>query len=300
MPVHADLQPFLEEMKGGPPLSQIPIELLRDGSRLPRAEGAEMAEVTDRVLAGVPVRIYRPRAGAVLPVLVYFHGGGFVVGDLDTHDGGCRNLAAGADCLVVAVHYRLAPEHRFPAATDDCTAVARWVLQHAGEIGGDPGRVAVGGDSAGGNLAAVAALRLRDEGAAPLAGQLLVYPMSHMASPVEGSMVSNGDGYFLRTPDITWFETTYLGDGADAAHPHASPLLAKDHGRLPPALVITAEFDPLYDQGARYHAKLTDAGVASTHSDYKGAIHGFFGMDSEPSRRAVAAASAWLKRVFAT
>jgi acetyl esterase len=233
-----------------------------------------------------------------MPVLVYFHGGGFVLGNLDTHDSVARSLAVGADCLVMSVDYRLAPEHRFPAAVDDCLAAVRWIERHAVEIGADPTRIAVGGDSAGGNLATVVALRLRDEGGPALAGQLLVYPMTWIRAPVEGSMAVNGEGYFLTASAVAWFESRYLSDPDHASHPHASPLLAKDLSSLPPALVITAEFDPLLDQGEAYANRMSEDGVAVTHSRYPGAIHGFFGMPVSIGRRAMQEAANWLKQVF--
>jgi acetyl esterase len=257
-----------------------------------------LKQVVDRKIAtsagDLPVRIYYPRAGSDLPALVYFHGGGFVLGSLDSHDALLRSVALGADCVVISVDYRLAPEHPFPAAADDALAAVNWVHAHAAEIGVDPQRIVVGGDSAGGNLATVVALRLRDEGGAQLRGQLLVYPVTHLRGPVAGSMVANGEGYFLRADDMAWFEDMYLGNPDDASHPHASPLLAKDLKKLPPALVITAEFDPLHDQGNAYAVALREAGNDCAHSHYAGAIHGFFGMPAEIARRAVAEACSWL------
>jgi len=197
------------------------------------------------------------------------------------------------------VDYRLAPEHRFPTAVDDSAAAVRWVHAHAAEIGADPSRIAVGGDSAGGNLATVVALRMRDERGPKLAAQLLVYPMTRLRGPIEGSMAVSGEGYFLRAIDIEWFEDMYLGQSADASHPHASPLLVKELGGLPPALVITAEFDPLRDQGEVYARRLIEAGVDCVHTRYSGAFHGFFGMPAAIGRRAVAQAGDWLRVAFA-
>ena len=303
MPVDAELQPILALMNSGPPLREVPLEQLRQFTPAPAGPPVPLESVTDRTLptaAGeLPVRIYAPRAATGLPVLVYFHGGGFVLGSLDSHDGVARRLALDADCIVVSVDYRLAPEHRFPAAADDALHAVRWVLEHAGEVGGDARRVVVGGDSAGANLAAVSVLRLREGGAALPRGQLLIYPVTHLRSPLEGSMLENGDGYFLRAIDMQWFEDMYLQSPADAAHPHASPLLAKDLRGLPSAFVLTAEFDPLRDQGAAYAARLAAAGVPCVHSDYPGAFHGFFGMPVGISQRAVAEACGWLKAAFA-
>jgi acetyl esterase len=287
-------------MAAGPPLDQVPVEALRQGgSPVPIDPGAPMAKVVDIKLitpgGDLPLRIYQPRNATCLPVLVYFHGGGFVLGSIDSHDALVRNLALCADCLVVSVDYRLAPEHRFPAAVDDCIAAVRWVHTHASEIEADATRIAVGGDSAGGNLAAVVALRLRDVGGPMLAGQLLIYPVTQLRAPVQGSMAVNGEGYFLRSRDVAWFDEMYLGDSGAQGHPYASPLLAPSLSGLPRALVITAEFDPLRDQGEEYARRLRQAGVAVTLSRYDGAIHGFFGMPVNIGRLAVAEAGDWLR-----
>jgi acetyl esterase/lipase len=254
VPVDPELLPILEALKGMPPLQDVPLEFLRRGPQpLPTGVPVAMARVTNRKIdtpgGDLPVRIYHPQEAALLPVLVYYHGGGWVLGNLDSLDSAVRALAVAANCIVVSVDYRLAPEHRFPAAVHDSVSAARWVHAHAAEFGADPHRIAVGGDSAGGNLAAVVALTLRDSGGPTLAGQLLVYPATRLRCPRGGSLVTNGEGYFLRTTDIDWFENHYLGDSGDASDPRASPLLAQDVSRLPPALVITAEFDPLCDQG---------------------------------------------------
>ena len=300
MPVDSELATLLEELNG-PPLSEIPLELLREGSALPIEDPAAIADVVNRTLStpvgDIPVRIYYPAPKHGLPVLVYFHGGGFVLGNLESHDSLLRNVALGADCIVVSVDYRLAPEHPFPAAPEDALAAVKWIQAHATEIGGDPGRIIVGGDSAGGNLATGVALRLRDEGDTGLRGQLLIYPVTQLRPPLEGSMARNGEGYFLRTADMTWFEDMYLGD-SDGNHPHASPLLMEDLGGLPPAFVMTAGFDPLLDQGRTYALRLMDAGNDCVYSHYAGAIHGFFGIPAEISRRAVAEACGWLTSAF--
>ncbi|HEY2417332.1 MAG TPA: alpha/beta hydrolase [Steroidobacteraceae bacterium] len=303
MPVNPELQTILDGMNSGPPLDQVPVAILRQGGPpFPADPGAPMAKVLDLTVAtpdgNIPVRIYRPRDMEPLPVLVYFHGGGWVLGSIDTHDSVARNLARSADCLVVSVGYRLAPEHRFPAAVDDCTAAVRWVHEQAQKIGADPARIALGGDSAGGNLATVVALRLRDEGGPAIAGQLLIYPVTQLRAPVRGSMSANAEGYFLRARDVAWFDDMYLGTSDAHAHPHASPLLAANLGGLAPALVITAEFDPLRDQGEDYAQRLQQAGVAVTLSRYDGAFHAFFGMPADISRRAVAEAGQWLRARF--
>ena len=303
MPVDPELTPILAELSALPPLAETPLELLRQGAPFPRLPPAQLARVSDRSVptsAGrLRVRVYQPREAAGLPVLLYFHGGGFVVGTLDDYDSLLRILALEADCLIVSVEYRLAPEHPFPAAVDDCVAATRWVHAHAPELGADPKRVALGGDSAGGNLAAVVALALRDSGGPAIAGQMLIYPVTRLRGPAEGSMLENGEGYFLTARDMSWFAEMYLGKSGDASHPHASPLLASDLSGLPPALVITAQYDPLRDEGDAYARRLGQSGVPCTHTCYPGAIHGFFVMPAAIGRRALAQAAGWLREIFA-
>jgi acetyl esterase len=236
---------------------------------------AEVASVEDRTIVGfdgdIPVRVYRPD-GDPAGVLVFFHGGGWVIGDLDSHDGPCRALAAGAGCVVVSVDYRRAPEDPSPAAADDAWAALRWVADNAAELGGDPSRLAVGGDSAGGHLAAITAMRARDEGLA-LRHQLLVYPVTDLAA-AGGSRVSNGEGYFLTQDTMTWFQDSYL-QGQDPAL--VSPLHLDPAGTAP-AHVLTAGFDPLRDEGEAYAEKLAAAGVPVVDDRYPTLIHGFFQM----------------------
>jgi len=225
---------------------------------------------------GIPVRVYRPEGGPSLPVVVYFHGGGFVGGNIETHDGVCHGLAVGVPAVVVSVDYRLAPEAPFPAAVDDCEAAVRWVSDHAGELGADGSRLAVAGDSAGGNLAAVIARRTRDTGGPSIAFQLLIYPCTD-ATCSKPSHVENGEGYLLTAELMQWFYGHYLG-GSDPRDPDLSPLLVEDLRGLPPALIITAEYDPLRDEGEAYAARLVEAGVSATSTRYDGMIHAFFGM----------------------
>lgn len=235
---------------------------------------AVVASIEERRLAGRPVRIYRPlherRPG---PALLYVHGGGFVVGSLDSHDGACRELAARARCTVVSLDYRLAPEHRFPAAPDDVLAAFRALAAEAESLGLDRERLAIGGDSAGGNLSAVLALETRDDEVRPCF-QLLIYPAVDMtmSSP---SIDELGQGFFLEKPTIAWYLEQYLGD-ADRKHPRASPLFVDDLSGLPPALVVTAGFDPLCDEGAAYAERLRDAGVEVAHHHHGSMFHGFW------------------------
>jgi len=226
--------------------------------------------VEDLEVAGVPIRLYAPAAGTDLPVVVYLHGGGWVVGSLDSHDGLCRALANRAGCRVAAVHYRLAPEHRFPAAVDDCWAVTRWAFEQAS-------RVAVAGDSAGGNLAAVMALRARDAGLR-LAHQVLIYPVTDHRFDT-ASYAANATGYGLTAAGMRWFWDHYLG-GADGAHPDASPLRAPSLAGVAPALVVVCGLDPLRDEGVAYAGRLREAGVPARLSEYDGMIHGFVRMSA--------------------
>jgi len=269
---------------------------------MPLVPGEAVARVEDRTLPGpagpLPVRVYAPAGAgpAPLPALVYFHGGGFVLCNLDSHDGTCRSLANAAGCAVVSVDYRLAPEHRFPAAPEDCYAATRFVAENAAAFGVDPRRLAIGGDSAGGNLTAVVALMARDRGGPELRFQLLIYPVTDCAFDTP-SYRENGEGYFLTAQQMRWFWEHYLARAAQAADPYASPLRAEKLEGLPPGLVITAEYDPLRDEGEAYAARLREAGVAVTLSRYDGMIHGFFGMGAaiERARAAVAEAGAALR-----
>ena len=252
---------------------------------------------------GIPLRLIRP-AGSdesdVLPVLVYYHGGGWVIGDLDTHDTLCRQLANAAGCAVVAVDYRMGPEHRYPAAVIDALAATHWVRAHAAELRVDASRLAVGGDSAGGNLAAVVALSARESGDLPIVFQLLIYPATdqHRAFP---SHASNGKGYMLETETMDYFSGHYIADKAQYKDWRASPLLHADLSKLPPALVLTAGFDPLRDEGAAYAEKLTAAGNRASYVCFEHQIHGFITMGKviDEANTAVALCAAELKRALA-
>jgi acetyl esterase len=225
----------------------------------------------------IPMRSYRPRqarADETLPALVYYHGGGWSIGDLDTHDTLCRELANGSGCAVVSVDYRLGPEHRFPAAVDDSLAAARWVSRNASTLGVDAARLAVGGDSAGGNLAAVVAIAARDAGDLPLAFQLLVYPATDMRR-IAPSHERNASGYLLTRETVAYYHDHYIVDPADDLDWRASPLLREDLGRLPPALVLTAGYDPLRDEGLQYAQRLSEAGNRATYVCFERQIHGF-------------------------
>jgi len=306
-PEIAALLAFLAE-GGQPPMpQQTPAEAragfraltvdLRDPALLP-----EMAAVSELTIPGptgdLPARVYRPRPGE-LPTLVFFHGGGWVIGDLDTHDLTCRTLARDCEAVVVSIGYRLAPEHRFPAAVDDAEAATRWVADRAADpsagLGGTP-VVAVGGDSAGGNLAAVVAQTLRDEGRA-LAGQLLIYPATDLVTE-HPSLTENAEGYFLDAATIAWFLEQYVGD-ADPADPRLSPARG-EVADVAPAVVVVAQFDPLRDAGAAYARQLEAAGVRVELRTFPGLIHGFVDMGrfSRAARDAIEETCALFRKVL--
>ncbi len=269
----------------------------------PPIEPEPVAAVENRSIDGpggaIPVRIYSPAGNGPRPALVYFHGGGFVIGSLETHDHTCRALANAARCVVVAVDYRLAPESKFPAALDDCYAATSWVAENGLAIGVDPSRIAVGGDSAGGNLAAVVALLARERGGPRLAFQLLVYPATDAACDT-ASCRENAEGYLLTRRTMLWFWDNYLADPADGRSPLASPLRAEKLDGLPPALIITAEYDPLRDEGEAYAERLREAGVPVECARYAGMFHGFFGMEHwiDRGKEALAQAGGALQTAF--
>jgi acetyl esterase len=283
MPVATELQPLLELLEATErPMSEVEPEELRAQydqlTSMQLREPKPLAGVVDRTVpgpaGGVPVRVYTPEGEGPFPVVAYLHGGGWVIGSLDTHDGTCRELSHRSGCVVVSVDYRLAPEHRYPAALDDCVAVVRWLGQHPEEVGGD-GRMAVAGDSAGGNLAAATALVLRDDGGPGLALQVLVYPVIDAACDTD-SYTENATGGFLSAESMHWFWGHYLTDPTLGAEPTASPIRHRDLSGLPPALVVTAEYDPLRDEGNAYGAALLRAGTEATVLEYDGMVHGFF------------------------
>jgi acetyl esterase len=307
MPLDPQARAVIDQMaRAGPPINELSVEEVRQNSTaMAEMQGPPepVAGVEDRTIpgpgGGIPVRIYTPFGKGPFPVLVYFHGGGWVVGDIASSDGLCRILANAAGCMVVSVGYRLAPEHPFPAAADDAFESTLWVAKNASVFGGDPSRLAVSGDSAGGNLAAVVALMARDRGKPAIRFQLLIYPVTE-GSCETPSHSENGEGYFLTKDAMKWFWNHYVPNKADRSHPYASPLRASSFADLPEALVITAEFDPLRDEGERYAERLRSAGVPVQLTRYNGMIHGFFSMSSilDQGKAAILQSAAALRAAF--
>jgi acetyl esterase len=272
--------------------------------QVPPEARPSVARVFDRTIPGpagpIPIRVYAAGEDTLLPVVAFFHGSGFVVGGLESHDAICRALARASGCLIASVDYRLAPEHPYPAAAEDCYAATQWIAENAAELGGDGTRLAAAGDSAGGNLAAVVPLMARDRSTPPIAFQLLIYPVldHRFETP---SYRENSTGYGLTREAMHWYWQQYLPDPAHGAEPYASPLRAEDLRGLPPALVITAEYDVLRDEGAAYAERLRAAGVPVQYSRYAGMNHGFFGafLAVDRARDAVAEAGEALRAALA-
>jgi acetyl esterase len=307
MTLHPQAQTILDLMNAAPAVALedlTPQELRTQYAGL--AMAAEVPGVTteDRTIPGpatdLPIRIFRPEGSGVTPVVVYFHGGGWVIGDIDTHDGVCRSLALASGCTLVSVGYRLAPEWTFPAPVEDCFAATLWVQEHADELGVDGTRLAVAGDSAGGNLAAVVSQVGRDLGSPQIAFQLLVYPVTDYEF-TSVSMVDNADGYLLTADTMRWFYGHYLAGDLDAAtDPRVSPLRADDLSDLPPAHILTAQYDPLRDQGNAYAAALEAAGVPVEYVEYEGMFHGFFDFETvlDTAKVAIDRAAGAIRREF--
>jgi len=273
------------EQAGIPEMNELPVAEARQQFLIsrPLVAGAvtPLNSVIDRTISGpgsaIPIRVYRASDASNLPVLVYFHGGGWVIGNLDSHDDICRNICRQTGYVVVAVDYRLAPEHKFPAAVEDAWAATQWVAENAVELGVDGRRLAVGGDSAGGNLAAVVCQLAQAQAGLAIKYQLLIYPVTD-ATLSFPSMTEFATGYRLTKAAMQWFVDLYANDGSDAHDARMSPLWAVDLAGLPPALIITAGFDPLRDEGKAYADKLQKAGVEVDYCCYDGMVHGFMGM----------------------
>ena len=282
MPLHPEYELLLKQMAevGGPALSEMPVEQGREMYRMMQPEnptlevGSVQAQQIPGAAGDIPIRIYTPDGEGPSPIVLMFHGGGWVIGDLVTADAQSREVCRGADAIVISVDYRLAPEHKFPAAADDCFAALKRAYANAQHFGGDSTRLAVAGDSAGGNLAAVVAQMAKEAGP-DLRFQLLVYPATDGSRFDTESYIANADGYMLTLDSMRWFWDHYA-DAEQRLDPRASPLLAKDLSGLPPAMIMTAEYDPLRDEGEAYGARLANAGVIVETIRYDGFIHGFF------------------------
>lgn len=307
MPLHPQVKKVLEQMTAaGPPLHHLSPTEARQAilaMRATKGEPEAVGKIEDRLIPGPggqqAIRIYTPNGRGPFPVLVYFHGGGWVVGSIETVDASCRALTNLVGCIVVSADYRLAPEDRFPAAVDDCYAATRWAALNAASFYGDPTKLAVGGESAGANLAAAVALMAQERGTPSLAAQLLFYPVLNYAFDTP-SYRENAEGYFLTKEMMAWFWRQYLRDETDGDNPYASPLRARHLRGVAPALIFTAEFDPLRDEGAAYATRLREAGVPVEYTCCGGLIHGFMGMAKvvEPAGTALERAAAGLRAAF--
>ncbi|MGD0288413.1 MAG: alpha/beta hydrolase [Candidatus Binataceae bacterium] len=306
MPLDLDMKALLDQMAAAKLQSfhQMTPQAAREQMARRTAGGdlVPVARVEDRSIPGpagdISIRIYTPSGTGPFGALVYLHGGGWVVGSIEMTDQPCRMITNAAGCVTVSVDYRLAPEHKFPAGPEDCYAATKWVAENSTKIDCDARRIAVGGTSAGANLASATALMARDRGGPEIAYQLLVYPATRRELHTPSHSQFATDGYYiLSRADMEWFWGHYLASDADAVNPYACPARARTLAGLPPALVITAEFDPLRDEGEAYAARLREEGVATVLKRYDGVTHGFFGMPSvvEKSRSAIAEASAALR-----
>lgn len=305
MPLDSQIADVLRALEGVPPMETMPLDQLRASMVYPPPDKrTPVGEVTELTIPcathTIAARLYRPVAAHGGGLTVFFHGGGFVIGSLETHDHVCRDLCVHSGAAVLSVDYRLAPEHKFPAATDDCLQAVRWAAEHAHGLGLDSNRLVLAGDSAGGTLAAVTSLRLRDEGGPSVRGQVLIYPVTDYHTPPTVSYIENQSGYSLTRAAMIRFWADYLESEHDAAHPYASPLRAADLKGLPPALVLSAEYDPLRDEGEAYAHRLLDAGVPVTLWRHQGLIHGFIRMAalSERAHAALAQTGAWIRQVM--
>ena len=306
MPVAPEIAALLPGISAQAQMHQRPLATLRQPRDLMVPSGQQpIGAVRDLQVptraGAVKARLYAPEgATAVLPFVMMMHGGGFVFGDLEGYyDHICRVLCAKAHCRVLSVNYRLAPEHKFPAAGEDVHDALRWTRTNAATLGIDPARMVIAGGSAGANLATATALRARNAGEPALRGQLLFYPIVDWHTPASESLAAFAEGYYLTSADVHWFWQQYLGSEADRHNPYAVPLAASDLSRLPPALVITAEFDPLRDGGERYGSRLAADGVPVRQTRYDGMVHGFLAFPTPRADEALGEAAAWLRERFA-
>jgi acetyl esterase len=282
MPLHPQLAAMVAKASRYPPMHQVPVPLLRESAAKQLRTGLakeDVAKVEDAAIDGpggpIRIRIYRPTLESDLPLTMFFHGSGFVICSLDTHDDMCRQICNRSGTIVVSVDYRLAPENPYPAAPDDCRAATLWTARNGARLGADVRRLAVCGDSAGGAMAAIVSLRTRDEGGPPIKAQVLVYPVTDHYSARHPSYEARGEGYGLRRDEMQWFWDLYLPEAMDAGHAYVSPARAPDLTGMPPSYIVTAEYDVLRDEGERYAAALRAAGVPVELKRYHDMNHGF-------------------------
>jgi Esterase/lipase len=308
MPLDPQVRVLLEQIKKfqAQPLSSLEPAVARQSMQMLAnfTKPAEpVASVKDITIPGpngtIPIRIYTPFGSGPFPLFIFFHGGGWVLGDLDSYDDLCYQLTNKAGAIVISVAYRLAPEHKFPEAPQDCYAATQWIAEHAHKYNGDPARIAIGGDSAGGNLTAVVTQMARAQQGPHLIFQLLIYPATDMTAAT-ASLSENAEGYFLTRDDLYWFTRHYIRTEEDKRDPLASPYLAADLHGLPPALIITGEYDPLRDEGELYGQRLQEAGVPVTIHRYPGMIHGFISLPSflQQGRNAIQECGEALHKAF--
>lgn len=301
MPVDPQFQQIVDLYKQIPGLGELPLDVLRSAPKPENPNPTPVDDITDQVIVGpggdLPVRIYRSGAPGERPLLLLMHGGGFVLGDLDSHDEFARGLTAGVGAVTISVGYRLAPENPYPAAVDDCYAALLWAAENAADLGADADKLIVIGDSAGGNLAAVTALRSRDENGPAIAGQVLVYPTADLSAPMHPA--PDGEFYILSPETRKFFNEAYLADpAAQSQLPTVSPLRADSLAGLPPAFIVTAEYDPLCEQGEALAARYEASGVATILTRYDGAIHGFATFPVPMAGTVMAQISEWLRSEY--
>lgn len=288
MPVYESIQWLLQSQQNKPPLYNLALDEARkkfnEGASIMAGRGEPVAKVVDRIIHleknELNVRCYYPTSitkDETLPAFVFYHGGGFVYGNIETHDVFCRLLSNRSKCVVISVNYRLAPEHKFPKATEDAYQAFLWAYEHAEELGINKTRIAVGGDSAGGNLAAVTAIKALENGGPLIAYQLLIYPVVD-STKTYPSYKENSDGYFLTAAEMKWFHEQYVDKTIDPFHPHLSPLHSMHLGDLPPTHIVTAQYDPLRDEGEAYAEQISQAGGTVTVKRYDRMVHGFISM----------------------
>jgi acetyl esterase len=305
MGLNPKIKAFLEEVNAQPiSLENVSPEQFRSQARM-QSDGPkqEVAKVEDQTIdlkdRSVPIRIYRSE-DKTQPALVFYHGGGWVVGSIESHDATCRELANLAACTVISVDYRLAPEHRFPAAVEDAYDAFQWIADHAEALGIAGSKLAVGGDSAGGNLATVVCLLAEERGGQKPVFQLLLYPSTGYVGEEPASLNENAEGYLLSKNLMTWFRSHYYRTEADRLHPHAAPIHSELLHTLPPAAILTAQFDPLRDEAQAFAAKLQQEGIDVFVRNYEGLIHGFAGFSAhvEEAREAMEEGAAKLKQAL--